>query len=114
MRKLEARVADRRPNPIATLAHGGVGQADHREVGKTKGDIDLDVNGESLDPEDGSTAQACEHEACRCKNRCPRLLDEMSKDHHVTLFTTSQIMRSPIRVRCAKTDNYRSLGTIST
>ena len=41
-RELEARVQDRRPDPVARLAHGRVAEADDRERGQPGADVDLD------------------------------------------------------------------------
>ena len=58
-------VADRRPDAVAALADGRVGQPHHREVGQAEGDIDLDVDGIGFDAEHGGAAQAGEHDARR-------------------------------------------------
>ena len=57
----------RSSNAVATLAHARVGQTDHREDRKTKGDIDFDHNGEGLDAEDRRTSKAGQHARWPCK-----------------------------------------------
>ena len=42
-RQREARVGERRVDPLAALPHGAVGQADGGERGQAAADVDLDV-----------------------------------------------------------------------
>ena len=60
-RKLEAGVPDRRAHAVAALAHGRVGQPDHREVGQPERHVHFDVHRIGVDAEDGGAAQAGEH-----------------------------------------------------
>ena len=57
------RVDDRRPDPLARLAHGRVGQADEREGRQAPMDVDLDVDGDRVDAGEGECAGPGEHGA---------------------------------------------------
>src|SRR5690606_32988467 len=48
-RELEASVLDRRADALARLLHRCVGQADDVEGGQPAADVDLDINGDTLD-----------------------------------------------------------------
>jgi len=74
-------------------------------VRKAESDIDFDLNGVGLNPEDGGTAQAGEHDADKCKNRCPRLLADFSKDFDIMPRATSQIVRSAATAKRAESDD---------
>ena len=60
-RELEARVEDRRADPLARLAHRGVAEADDRERRQPAADVDLDPDLARLDPVDGERGDAGEH-----------------------------------------------------
>ena len=61
-RKLEARVDQRRPHPLARLAHRGVGQADDRERRQSAVDVELDLNAPGIDAEKREGPGDGEHE----------------------------------------------------
>ncbi len=60
-RELEAAVGERRPHPLARLAHGGVGQADDREGRQSPVDVDLDPDRARRDPVEGEGLGRGEH-----------------------------------------------------
>ncbi len=66
-RKLEAGVPDRAPDAVAALADARVGQPDHREAGQAERDVDFDVDGAGVDPEEGGGPEAGEHMRTGCK-----------------------------------------------
>jgi len=51
----------RRLHAHAALLHGGFGQADDVEAGQARGEVDLDLDGEGVDPDEGSCADDGEH-----------------------------------------------------
>ena len=53
MRPLEAGVAHRRHNALATFAHGAVGESDHGERGQLAIGVDLDVDEVGVDAVSG-------------------------------------------------------------
>ncbi len=65
-REVAAGVGDRRPHPLAALAHGRVGQPDDREGRQPPVDVDLGIDGDRLDPGDRECPGHGEHpiEAC--------------------------------------------------
>jgi tRNA pseudouridine38-40 synthase len=50
-----------RTNPLAALANRALGQADDRECGKPRRDVDLHANGKGVDSADGAGEDSCEH-----------------------------------------------------
>ncbi len=48
--ELAAEVADRRENPLARLAYGGIGEAHDRQHGKAGAGVDLDLDRQGIDP----------------------------------------------------------------
>jgi hypothetical protein len=71
-RKLETRIPDREPDAVAALAHGRVGQADHRERGKAERDVHLDENRVGVDAEDRCRTKPRKHARQPCKEGDPR------------------------------------------
>ena len=61
LRKLEARVHDRRANPVARFAHRGVAEADDREGRQPAADVDLDPHLARIDAVDGEGGDTREH-----------------------------------------------------
>ena len=72
LREVEAAIADGGPDAVAALAHGGVGQSDHREVRQPEGDVDLDVDGVGVHAEHRRAAQGGEHGGCALQARARR------------------------------------------
>src|SRR5688572_19239788 len=72
VREFEAGVADGRADAVAAFPNRGVGEADHREVGKAERDVNLDVDGIGVHAEDCGTAQAGKHAGDWCKRRVGR------------------------------------------
>jgi hypothetical protein len=68
-RKLEPRIPDRALDPIAALADARVGQPDQVEAGQAERDVDLDVHGPGVDPEESGRPEAGEHMPAGCKPR---------------------------------------------
>ncbi len=60
-RELEAAVDQRRPHPLARLAHRGVGQADDGEGGQAAVDVDLDPDRAGGDAVEGECLRRGEH-----------------------------------------------------
>ena len=60
-RELEARVEDRRPDPLAGLAHGAVGESDDGEARQARADVDLDGDLARVEAVDGEGGDAGEH-----------------------------------------------------
>ena len=52
---------DRRPHPLAALADRLVRQADHRKGDETRDKLDLDADGNRLDPLKGDRRNLCSH-----------------------------------------------------
>jgi hypothetical protein len=61
LRELEAGVEDRRADALARLAHRPVGEADDREVGQARADVDLDGHAPRFEAVDREGADAGEH-----------------------------------------------------
>jgi len=59
--ELEARIANGGPYAVAALADARVGQAHHRKAGKSERDVDFDLDGTRLDPENGGRSKAGKH-----------------------------------------------------
>src|SRR2546429_345739 len=60
-RELEPRITNCGPDAVPAFADAGIGQADHRETGETKRNVDFNVNRTRLDAENGSCSKAGKH-----------------------------------------------------
>ena len=67
--ELEARVGDRRADPVARLPHRRVPEADDRERGQAAADVDLDPDVTRIDPVDRECGDAREHRVQRTRRR---------------------------------------------
>ena len=66
-RKLEIRVPDRRPDPVAALAHAGVRQPDDREGRQPRRHVHLDAHDAAVDAGERGAEQRGEHARHGCK-----------------------------------------------
>ena len=72
-REVEARVRQRGANPLARLAHRGIGEADDRERGQAAAaNVDLDLHPPAVDAVDGEGCDASGHRATVGCDECAK------------------------------------------
>jgi len=99
--ELEAGVLDRRPYPLARLAHGAIAQADDREGRQARAEIDLDGHAARLEPVEGEGVDVGDHLA---DGKCDPRVGRRRTCHDIAQGAARKCEALPARKRARRHD----------